>query len=114
MGSKAHILRLRLRMTGLSRPNAEKSPGPARAQTGDPVVQNKPNLRRAKINVSLFYRKDYGNLPAFGAKKNKPKQSQLQSVGIFGLERAVSAVKVAPHSPAGLDPRGEDRLKWHG
>jgi hypothetical protein len=36
-----------------------------------PIMQNKPNLRRAEMNVRFFMRKGYENRRAFGAKENK-------------------------------------------
>ena len=39
--------------------------------------QNKPNFRKAQMNVNFYSQKDYENKPAFGVQKNKPKQSQF-------------------------------------
>ena len=43
----------------------------------DLIMQNKPNFRKAKMNLNFYSQKDYENKPAFGVQKNKPKQSQF-------------------------------------
>ena len=41
--------------------------------------QNKPNLKKAKMDVNLFATKDYENETAFRLQKYKPKQTQFQT-----------------------------------
>ena len=36
------------------------------------IMQNKPNLLNAKVNVSLFITNDYENMHLLGRRKNKP------------------------------------------
>ncbi len=40
--------------------------------------QNKPNFRKAQMNVNSFITKDYRKKDDFAVQKNKPKQSQFQ------------------------------------
>jgi len=42
------------------------------------IMQNKPNLQNAKMNVSTFETKGYENFRPFSRRKNKPKQSQFK------------------------------------
>jgi len=42
-------------------------------------MQNKANLRKDQMDISLFIRKDYENKSAFSVPKNKAKQSQFQT-----------------------------------
>ncbi len=48
-------------------------------------LQNKANLRSAKMNVTFFLTKDYENKTAFRAQKNKPKQSQFAKAELKGV-----------------------------
>jgi hypothetical protein len=41
-------------------------------------MQNKPNLREAKMNVSAVKTKRYENIRLGGRRENKPNQSQCQ------------------------------------
>jgi len=41
--------------------------------------QNKPNFRKARMNVSSVLTKDYENNHAFGLRENKPNQTQFQT-----------------------------------
>jgi hypothetical protein len=41
------------------------------------IIQNKANLRKGHMNISVFTIKDYKNGPAFGVPENKPNQSQF-------------------------------------
>ena len=41
--------------------------------------QNKPNFRKAKMNVNFFSEKDYKNELCRKLQKNKPNQTQFQS-----------------------------------
>ncbi|MBA7658586.1 hypothetical protein ES703_66545 [subsurface metagenome] len=43
----------------------------------DTIMQNKPNFRKAQMNVNFYSQKDYENETAFGLRENKPKQSQF-------------------------------------
>jgi hypothetical protein len=45
-----------------------------------PVMQNKPNLLKAQINVSSFITKDYENVHLLGRRKTKPNQTQRSLV----------------------------------
>ena len=74
MASEAQIL--------TNRRNAQKSTGPrtpamSPGAPGECFMQNKPNFRKAQMNVNFYSQKDYENKPAFGVRKNKPKQSQF-------------------------------------
>jgi len=40
-------------------------------------MQNKANLRKGHMNISVFTIKDYKNGPAFGVPESKPNQSQF-------------------------------------
>jgi len=42
-------------------------------------MQNKPNFRKAQINVNVFPTKDYENQLVSKLQKNKPNQSQFQT-----------------------------------
>jgi len=41
-------------------------------------MQNKPNFRKAKMNISSALTKDYENETAFSLRENKPNQTQFQ------------------------------------
>jgi hypothetical protein len=43
----------------------------------DKNMQNKANLRRAKMDVNIYSAKDYGNGTTFALSENKPNQSQF-------------------------------------
>jgi len=43
----------------------------------DLFMQNKPNFRKAKMNVNLYVIKEYENETAFRLEQNKPNQSQF-------------------------------------
>jgi hypothetical protein len=40
-------------------------------------MQNKPNLRKAKMKLSFYSAKDYENKPRLRTPKNKPNQTQF-------------------------------------
>ena len=40
------------------------------------IMQNKPNFRKAKMNVNFYSTKDYENVPRRRTRKNKPNQTQ--------------------------------------
>jgi len=42
-------------------------------------MQNKPNFRKAKMNVTFYAQRDYENLRLPGQQKNKPNQTQFQT-----------------------------------
>ena len=52
-------------------------------------MQNKPNLRNAKMNVNFYLTRNYGNFYLCGGLKNKPKQTQFQTQFIL--------TELAPH-----------------
>jgi hypothetical protein len=41
------------------------------------IMQNKANFRKAQMNVSFFYIKDYRKNDAFAVQKNKANQTQF-------------------------------------
>jgi hypothetical protein len=44
-----------------------------------PFMQNKPNFRKAKMNVSDVYTKEYENVPLCRRGQNKPNTNPIQS-----------------------------------
>ncbi|MHC4602908.1 MAG: hypothetical protein ACYS6W_06205, partial [Planctomycetota bacterium] len=44
-----------------------------------PFIQNKPNFRKAKMNVTAFITMNYEQITMNNANKNKPNQSQFQT-----------------------------------
>jgi len=42
-----------------------------------PFMQNKPNLRKSKMSVSIYYTKVYKNETASGSGKNKPNSNPI-------------------------------------
>jgi len=42
-------------------------------------TQNKPNFRKAKMNINLYVTKDYENETTFRLQKNKPKQKTISN-----------------------------------
>jgi hypothetical protein len=48
-------------------------------------MQNKANLRKGQMNITVFTIKDYENKPAFSVPENKPKQSQFQNAIWFKM-----------------------------
>jgi hypothetical protein len=69
-----------------NRPNAQESDSPLHKPPIQPIIsmnynlfmQNKANLRRAKMNTTFCVTKDYENRWQRPVRKNKPKQSQFQ------------------------------------
>ena len=49
------------------------------AKTNPIQTQNKPNLRKAKMNVGSVKTKDYGNKRLCGLRENKPKTNPIQT-----------------------------------
>jgi hypothetical protein len=47
------------------------------------IMQNKPNSRKAKMNLTFYLTKDYGNKPCLRTPKNKPNQTQFQKVHLL-------------------------------
>ena len=43
--------------------------------------QNKPNFRKAKMDVSIYYTEVYENIANWTLGENKPKQTQFQTRG---------------------------------
>ena len=41
-------------------------------------MQNKPNFRKAKMNVNIYYTKAYNNETAFRRRKNKPNSNPIK------------------------------------
>jgi len=41
-------------------------------------MQNKPNFRKAKMNVNIYYTKTYNNETAFRRRKNKPNSNPIK------------------------------------
>ena len=41
-------------------------------------MQNKPNFRKAQMNVSIYYTKVYNNETASGSRKNKPNSNPIK------------------------------------
>jgi hypothetical protein len=48
-------------------------------------MQNKANLRKGQMNISVFAIKDYENKTGFGGPENKAKQSQFQNAIWFKM-----------------------------
>ena len=44
-----------------------------------PIMQNKPNFRKAKMNITSIVTKDYENQPLRRLPENKPNQTQSQN-----------------------------------
>ena len=66
-----------------NRPNAQESTGHrslsmSLASPADYFMQNKANLRKAKMSANVFVTKDYENKTTLRLPKNKPNQSQFQ------------------------------------
>ena len=68
--------------------NSKSGPFPIAKQLAHPaklanynliIMQNKPNSRIAKMNLTFFPTKDYKNETAFGPKQNKPNQTQFKN-----------------------------------
>ncbi len=41
-------------------------------------MQNKPNFRKAKMNVNIYYTKDYQNFIPLAGQKNKPNSNPIK------------------------------------
>jgi len=57
------------------------------------IMQNKPNFRRPKMNVSFFYTKDYENKSNWTLGQNKPNSNPIRQAcvvceGVAGLIKA--------------------------
>ena len=48
------------------------------AKAADYYMQNKPNFRKAKMNITPAITKDYENETAFELRQNKPNRTQFQ------------------------------------
>ncbi len=50
------------------------------------IMQNKPNFRKAKMNVNIYYTKAYNNETASGSRKNKPNSKPISSKAKMNLK----------------------------
>jgi len=55
-----------------------RTPAVSLGATTDHYMQNKPNFRKCKMNVSTFSQKDYENISPIRKCENKPNQTQFQ------------------------------------
>ena len=46
-------------------------------------MQNKPNFKRAKMNVNIYYTNVYENISDWTLGQNKPNQSQFQTAHLL-------------------------------
>jgi hypothetical protein len=76
-------------------------------RAGRLFMQNKANLRKRQMNISVFTIKDYENEPAFGIPKSKPKQTQFQNAIWFKMgknkrESVLGLIDFAQHEVSAL------------
>ena len=66
-----------------------------------PFMQNKPNFRKARMNVSSFITKDYRKNDAFAVQKNKPNQTQFPQ---RDTQYAIRDTKYKPNQTQSFTP----------